>query len=301
MFSRLSEYVPRPRTPAQREASRRNGRMSRGPRTLAGKRQSCQNALKHGLFARMVRPPGDYRQLDVAYDQIRRQLIQEFAPRTFSDRLRVDALAHDYVQLCTARQIANASLPVRSLSPREAESWARLQRAESDLRLIRHTLGRLQGTGPLLLATAKARRLADCLVALLQAVEQDLAEADDPEFDPLTPYEIELREPQDLLIKALGRVRQRLTHRSHLEGLLAGKQELSRQQRKHLIALLAYAEHVKQSWISKQEHLRDTIERVKQDNLAAAARALPSLALADDYQAKIQRRIDRQLHLLRER
>lgn len=38
-------------TPAQREASRRNGSLSRRPKTVAGKSRPKLNALKHGEFA----------------------------------------------------------------------------------------------------------------------------------------------------------------------------------------------------------------------------------------------------------
>ena len=51
--------TPRPRTPAQREQSRRNGARSRGPVTAEGKRRSSRNSLKHGLLARRLRPSGD--------------------------------------------------------------------------------------------------------------------------------------------------------------------------------------------------------------------------------------------------
>ena len=42
---------PRPRTPAQIEASRRNGSRSHGPLTPEGKARASRNAVKHGLTA----------------------------------------------------------------------------------------------------------------------------------------------------------------------------------------------------------------------------------------------------------
>ena len=42
---------PRPRSPAQIEASRRNGARSHGPTTAEGKAHASRNALKHGLCA----------------------------------------------------------------------------------------------------------------------------------------------------------------------------------------------------------------------------------------------------------
>jgi hypothetical protein len=38
------------RPPAEGSASRRNGALSKGPRTTAGKAASARNAVKHGLF-----------------------------------------------------------------------------------------------------------------------------------------------------------------------------------------------------------------------------------------------------------
>ncbi len=51
----ISETKPKRRmTEAQKAASRANGARSRGPASSAGKQTSSRNALKHGLFARVL-------------------------------------------------------------------------------------------------------------------------------------------------------------------------------------------------------------------------------------------------------
>ena len=46
-------------TEKQKEANRRNAQKSSGPRTTQGKRNSCFNAVSHGLTARSVLLPGE--------------------------------------------------------------------------------------------------------------------------------------------------------------------------------------------------------------------------------------------------
>ena len=94
----LDDPQPEPeRSEAQRQASRRNGRLSRGPKTPAGKARSSQNARKHGLLARVAAPrPGT--EEATRYREALDELTQEHSPATFAERSLVAGLAHDYVR-----------------------------------------------------------------------------------------------------------------------------------------------------------------------------------------------------------
>src|SRR6266496_5435292 len=76
------------RTPAQIEASRRNGARSHGPKTPEGKAISSMNALRHGMTAKALlltnEDPEAYIQLANAYyekfqpaDDVERDLVDE--------------------------------------------------------------------------------------------------------------------------------------------------------------------------------------------------------------------------------
>ena len=58
------------RSPAQQEASRRNGALSHGPVTDHGKPRSSQNPLRHGLRSQRLFPPGDRSDYERAYRRI---------------------------------------------------------------------------------------------------------------------------------------------------------------------------------------------------------------------------------------
>ncbi len=51
--------MPKDPTPAQSEASRCNGRRSKGPRSAEGRERAAWNALRHGLCARRLLLPGE--------------------------------------------------------------------------------------------------------------------------------------------------------------------------------------------------------------------------------------------------
>ncbi|MCL6609878.1 MAG: hypothetical protein K6T74_17480 [Geminicoccaceae bacterium] len=82
--------APRPRSPAQIEAARRNGARSKGPVTAEGKARASRNALRHGLCSPAILFPGE----DPAhFEALRAALEAEYAPASPSARLLVERLA----------------------------------------------------------------------------------------------------------------------------------------------------------------------------------------------------------------
>ena len=80
------------RTEKQIETSRLNGRKGKGPVTVAGKQRSSQNAVTHGLFARLPR-----QQLPIfcdrtEYDRVVNAVLAEFGCRTTMGAVLVQGL-----------------------------------------------------------------------------------------------------------------------------------------------------------------------------------------------------------------
>ena len=83
--------IPRPRSEAQRLASRRNGARSRGPVTAEGKARAARNALRHGLCsAETVLVPGED---PSEFAELLADLRAEHRPRDLSEDLLVQRLA----------------------------------------------------------------------------------------------------------------------------------------------------------------------------------------------------------------
>jgi hypothetical protein len=81
---------PRPRSPAQIEASRRNGARSKGPVTAEGKARASRNAFRHGLCAEQLLAPGED---PAAFAALLAELTAEHAPESPSEALLVERLA----------------------------------------------------------------------------------------------------------------------------------------------------------------------------------------------------------------
>jgi hypothetical protein len=153
-----------PTSAARAEASRRNGAMSRGPRTPEGKARSAQNALKHGLRAQRFVLLADedgagFRALEAA-------LLADLAPA-------------GALQAVLAQRVAVAAWRLARADRIEAELLAD-QRGEPDLGLVLTRDGHGARAFPTLLryrGTALAE-LTRCLRALkaLQAGQAAAAE-----------------------------------------------------------------------------------------------------------------------------
>ena len=74
-------------SPARLAANRANAQRSTGPRSVAGKAASCQNATRHGLLSRQPLLPGE----DPAeLEALTRQLVEHLDPEAGVEELLVD-------------------------------------------------------------------------------------------------------------------------------------------------------------------------------------------------------------------
>ena len=170
-----------PTSAARAEASRRNGAMSRGPRTPEGKARSAQNALKHGLRAQRVVVLADedgagFRALEAA-------LLEELAPA-------------GALQAVLAQRVAVAAWRLARADRIEAELLAD-QRGEPDLGLVLTRDGHGARAFPTLLryrGTALAE-LTRCLRALKALQAEHAAAAELPAGRPSQPDRPARRSP----------------------------------------------------------------------------------------------------------
>lgn len=305
-------HEPVPRTQAQREASRRNGRRSRGPKTLEGKTRSSANSLKHGLLARQLAPPADYRRDDGLFRQLRRQLVDEFAPAAASGHALVEALAHDYILLGRCRAMVEAACRPPALGQADQRLWEQLQGIERDLpaleRALESLVGGDDGVG---CAQKPAERAASAITGMLAEIEADeqeqaAAEAELGRTATICPDAVE--EEPDEHERALARLldvlgpegRRRLADRQYVIDLLRRMSTPKRGDRRRLRAAVEYAIAGRRRWLATfGRRIRRTAEQCRERAADQLAQAPERLDLLLRYTRQVESAIDRKLAQLR--
>jgi hypothetical protein len=124
------------RTPAQIEASRRNGARSRGPKTPKGRSRSSQNARTHGLTARFVLSQED----QDSFDQLLAGYLQTYEPANAAETQLVSELTRCAWRLERLTAIETALLDIKVEQQRD---W------------IKERFRRIDGTSRVALAFAE--------------------------------------------------------------------------------------------------------------------------------------------------
>jgi hypothetical protein len=291
-----------PRSPAQREAARRNGARGRGPVTAEGKARASLNSLRHGLLARVLAPPADPRGDHQAYRKIRRALVEEFNPATFTQTALLDALAHDYVQLARCRRMLEALHRPAALTREDAIAWEAVQLARRDLKGLTKLLARLDAGQLPACPPALASRIAGRVAHYVRQLEADLT----PGPEQMSPEEMDDFERQEL--RGLEEnwavvlpARARLADAAHVAAVLVGGKRAGATERgrlRHVLGQLA-------AWSRRHGdvggELEKRVRRGQEQALLALARAPEQLLVIDRYRGRIERAVERKLAQLRRR
>ena len=182
---------PAPRTEAQREASRRNGRKSKGPRTVAGKARSRQNSMKHGLYAKTITPSTDVRNDDQLFQVALKELTRELSPSTFTEHAKVTSLAHDYVQLTRARRLLELlqdPFKLDKMIDDRAEACRKHALRQRELQLVDEMIQEIGQREPPCLEPDDARKVASLVTRQIARLESQVAQWD-KEHSAIQPKE----------------------------------------------------------------------------------------------------------------
>jgi hypothetical protein len=145
---------------------------------------------------------------------------------------------------------------------------------------------------------SNARKTAACLGDWIRRVEEDLAADKDPDNDPLTPADIEQRSPQRKMLAAVGAYRRKLADQTYVEAILTGQESLQPRQQQRFTALLTFVLGQTELWIRSVEKVEEKVRQRGVDVMAVVAQSPQTLLLLQRYETRLERSIERKLHLL---
>ena len=112
------------------EASRANGKKSRGPTSVEGKSRARMNALKSGLFARAIVIPSAG-ETQKEFDKFRAAAWDQFEPQDVSTAMLVEEIVISYWRLARARRCEAGEIRKRLETAKYRWQNDRIARADS--------------------------------------------------------------------------------------------------------------------------------------------------------------------------
>lgn len=317
------------RSARQRQASRRNGSRSRGPITAEGKAAVRSNALKHGLFARVIMPPADARRHDRLYRQFRQELIDELKPTKFTEFRMVDSIAADYLQLARVGRMIEGLQRPASLPASLTKDWKQSRTINRSARSAERLLESIDGDRALSCPKKESVRLAGKIAEGVEHILNDHAQieaeamaetelsrspgkcpapdvadvGDVPDVRTLYPDDLDSEDAEIARIKecfvCVEPAAHRLQDKSYVAAVFRGERKAKRGDLPRLRRLLG---KWCDCWKETQEHRRDIKKQVNGavDQMELALAESPhELMLLLRYQRSIENAISKKLRQIR--
>lgn len=318
----------RKRSAKQAEASRQNGCRSRGPKTPAGKQKASQNAIRTGLFCKNIpeyRYPIYYSRRDVA--DLAADVAAQLGCRSTFTHTLAESVASDMLRLRHIRSLEHALLDPDVGQAKDLESAHQQQRGcciqktepEHVALLAAATKVRdgLAAETPFVLAPTEldlvtdelwgrmtcAHRACEVARAEIQRLDESLKSAapDDVEWlqDERKTAEQNLQEAEERCKKEdVGRYG--IHSKDELEAVLTNAMQVPHECRTVWSILANETVYNEMSAIRQIEDGQLRIEMLRRNHILQGMHKMDQLNLLADYEAKIQRHMERTLTMIRE-
>jgi hypothetical protein len=315
----------KPRTAKQIEASRRNGRKSKGPVTEAGKKKSSRNAVKHSLFCQVF-PEGPMPVFadSEEYVQMVEKFNADFGISTELGRRLVESLALDTLRLRHAQGMLVTTIDPGIKNDKNIEA-ALLQKefaygtmSEQDIYTLWNAYLELQAQ----LTDGKGMHVQEDAVELitadiwqqmsrakpaLDAARKELARLDATLGENPNPVQKSRRE--QLLMK-ISDIEYYVQHtdkeifnvrsEADLKAFITGKKRLTQDRREKWIKLIGICKGNVQSAVNKIRKADETINARKQECVRESVLHLETLQRLGEYQNQTRRSIAKTMEMIRD-